>query len=90
MPSTSSSAGTSTSTGSLPPRAARVDFSIDALVVLLRDGRSLSVPLSWLPRLQSASEEERRGWELIGDGEEIRWPALDEDLSVAGLLGLPD
>jgi hypothetical protein len=58
--------------------------------VTLTDGRALSVPLSWLPRLDAASAEQRGKWELVDDGVEIRWPTLDEDLSVAGLLGLPD
>lgn len=65
-------------------------FTADELVLRLQDGRSLSVPLSWLPRLKQASKQERQAYELIDDGEEIRWEALDEDLSVAGLLGLPD
>jgi hypothetical protein len=56
----------------------------------LTDGRAISVPLAWLPRLENASEKERRAFELIDNGEEIRWAALDEDLSVPGLLGLPD
>lgn len=72
------------------PRAAGVEFTADALVVRLRDGRSLSVPLAWLPRLENASRKDRLAFELIDDGEEIRWPKLDEDVSVAGLLGLPD
>lgn len=84
-----SSAGTSTSIAE-DPRAVAVDFTADALIVQLEDGRSLSVPLSWLPRLKQASSKQRRAFDLIDDGEEIRWPALDEDLSVAGLLGLPD
>jgi hypothetical protein len=67
-----------------------VAFTNDALVVRLADGRSLSVPLAWLPRLKNASKKERRAYELIDGGEEIRWPTLDEDLSVRGLLGLPD
>jgi len=67
-----------------------VDFVADAVVVRLEDGRSLSVPLTWLPRLRSAPEKDRRTFELIDGGEEIRWPTLDEDLSVPGLLGLPD
>jgi len=67
-----------------------VEFTADELVLRLQDGRSLSVPLSWLPRLKQASKQERQAYELIDDGEEIRWEALDEDLSVAGLLGLPD
>ncbi len=71
-------------------RAIRIDFSAEALIVVLADGRSLSVPLAWLPRLRDASGDERRAWELIDNGEEIRWPALAEDRSVAGLLGLQD
>ena len=83
------SAGTSTSIAE-DPRAVAVDFTADTLIVQLEDGRSLSVPLAWLPRLKQASSKLRRAFELIDGGEEIRWPALDEDLSVAGLLGLPD
>lgn len=56
----------------------------------MEDGRRLFVPLDWLPRLKSASAKDRRRYELIDGGEEIRWPTLDEDLSVRGLLGLPD
>ena len=89
MPRTSYSAGTSTS-AAREPRASNVGFTPEALVVTVTDGRTLSVPLAWLPRLSEASAEERAAWELIDGGEEIRWPALDEDLSVAGLLGLPD
>ncbi len=89
MPSTSSSGGASTFIAKAP-RATGVDFTDDALVVRLDDGRTLSVPLAWLPRLKRASHSERRAWDLIDEGEEIRWPTLDEDLSVAGLLGLPD
>lgn len=59
-------------------------------MVRLEDGRSLSVPLAWLPRLLKASDKDRRAYELVDGGEEIRWQSLDEDLSVAGLLGLPD
>jgi uncharacterized protein DUF2442 len=58
--------------------------------VRLEDGRALSVPLDWLPRLKSASAKDRGHYELVDGGEEIRWPTLDEDLSVPGLLGLPD
>jgi hypothetical protein len=67
-----------------------VEFSVDTLVVRLEDGRSLTVPLEWFPRLRNASPEQRDGWELIGRGVGIRWPTLDEDISVAGLLGFPD
>jgi hypothetical protein len=72
------------------PRASGIEFTAGALVVRLDDGRVLSVPLDWLPGLKLASEQDRLAFELVDDGEEIRWPTLDEDLSVAGLLGLPD
>src|SRR2546422_6689248 len=71
-------------------RARRVEFIPDALVVHLEDGRSLAVPLEWFPRLRDATPEACKRWELIGRGLGIHWPDLDEDLSVAGLLGLPD
>ncbi len=58
----------------------------DALTVKLIDGRTLSVPLAWYPRLFHGTTEERNHWELIGDGEGIHWPELDEDISVEGLL----
>ena len=58
----------------------------DALTVHLADGRTLSVPLEWYPRLAAGSELEWQNWELIGDGHGIHWPDLDEDISVAGLL----
>ncbi len=58
----------------------------DRLIVLLRDGREISVPLTWYPRLAHGRPEERRNWELVGRGIAIHWPDLDEDLSVEGLL----
>ncbi len=75
-----------------PPnaRARSVEFVPDAFVVHLEDGRSLSVPLEWFPRLRDATPEQRSRWELIGPGFGIRWAEIDEDISVAGLLGLPD
>jgi hypothetical protein len=61
-----------------------------ALIVELQDGRTVSVPLQWYPRLAHGSPSERQQWELIGPGVGIHWPALDEDISVDGLLqGLP-
>lgn len=57
-----------------------------ALVVELRDGRAVSVPLAWYPRLAEGSPRERRRWELLGPGVGIHWPDLDEDISVDGLL----
>ena len=62
----------------------------DALTAELNDGRIISVPLSWYPRLVHATPEERNHWELIGTGEGIHWPDLDEDISVEMLLaGVP-
>ena len=58
----------------------------DHLIVDLRDGRSVSVPLAWYPRLLHASLDQRNRWELAGGGFGIHWPELDEDLSVEGIL----
>ena len=66
--------------------AESVEFNEDSLVVYLDDGRSVSVPLAWYPRLNSSHQKERRNYELIGDGEGIHWPDLDEDISVEGII----
>jgi hypothetical protein len=66
--------------------AESVQFSDDSMTVSLDDGRSISVPLAWYPRLLHGSAQERMHFELIGDGEGIHWPALDEDISVEGLI----
>jgi hypothetical protein len=71
---------------SVDPRAKEVAVTDDELVVLLADGRRISVPLAWFPRLLRANPEQRRNYELLGEGVGIHWPDLDEDLSVAGLL----
>jgi Protein of unknown function (DUF2442) len=68
------------------PLAIGVSVSEDAFRVSLDDGRELSVPLAWFPRLLHATPEQRRHWELIGPGQGIHWPELDEDISVAGIL----
>ncbi len=68
------------------PRAREVFISEDELTVLLADGRKISVPLAWFPRLLHATADQRRNFELLGEGEGIHWPDIDEDLSVAGLL----
>jgi hypothetical protein len=68
------------------PFAAQVHITHEKLIVDLVDGRSLSVPLSWYPRLQHASDEERQDWQLLGDGYAIEWPALDEHIGIEGLL----
>jgi hypothetical protein len=79
------------------PRARSLEFSDDAFVVhlqdgrsLIQDGRSLTVPLEWFPRLRDASAEQRSHWRLTGHGYGIHWADIDEDISVPGLLGLPD
>ena len=58
----------------------------DLLTVWLLDGRSVSVPVSWYPRLASGSAAERANWQLVGGGHGIHWPDLDEDIAVADLL----
>lgn len=66
--------------------AKQVVVSDDSLTVDLVDGRTISVPLVWYPRLAHGTPEERAEWELIGGGEGIHWPKLDEDILVAALL----
>ncbi|MHC4470275.1 MAG: DUF2442 domain-containing protein [Planctomycetota bacterium] len=68
------------------PRALDVEIDGGELQVRLVDGRRIFVPLAWFPRLLHATEDARRRWELLGDGEGIHWPDVDEDISVAGLL----
>ena len=76
----------SSSVPSVDPRATDVAVDADNLMVDLADGRRVTVPLAWFPRLLHASPEQRRNWRLIGDGYGIHWPDVDEDLSVSGLL----
>lgn len=68
--------------------SAAVDVAVEggALKVVLRDGRTISAPLAWFPRLAAASQASLNDWRFIGDGEGIHWNLLDEDLSVAALL----
>ena len=71
--------------------ADRVFFAAEEkLGVVLTDGREVCAPLSWFPRLAKATPKQRGNWRLVGGGVGIHWPDLDEDLSVAGLLGVPD
>jgi hypothetical protein len=73
-----------------PRRAKKVRVTRDSIIVELTDGRTLEVPLSWYPRLQRGTTDERRNWRLVGAGTGIHWPDLDEDISIEGLLaGLP-
>ena len=74
------------SISTLDASATDVAFTDRELCVSLRDGRTISVPLSWFPRLAEADEAARASWRLIGTGEGIHWDTLDEDLSVEALL----
>jgi len=66
--------------------AQSLTISDEALAVDLADGRTITVPLAWFPRLAHGSVSERQHWRLIGGGEGIHWPELDEDISVESLL----
>ena len=68
------------------PIAQGVTLSDNALIVDLADGRTITVPLSWFPRLAHGTPSERANWELIAGGTGIHWPDLDEDISVESLL----
>lgn len=68
------------------PVAESVTVTEDTLTIELSDGRSLSVPLAWFPRLVHATSVERKSWRLIGRGHGIHWNKLDEDISIKGLL----
>lgn len=72
------------------PLAYDVQVTEDELIISLTDGRRVSAPLVWFPRLLNASPAMRAGWRFIGDGEGVHWPEADEDISVeALLLGVP-
>lgn len=68
------------------PHAVSVKCTDKKLVVSLVDGRELSVPLAWFPRLEQATATQRANYELLGEGEGVHWPELDEDISIEGLL----
>ncbi len=67
-------------------RATEVWFTQNMLYLRLEDGREIGAPLDWFPKLIGASEEERNGWRLVGNGIGIHWEMLDEDVSVKALL----
>ena|SRR3990167_2713885 len=67
-------------------RVEAVYFTRNSLVVDLMDGRTISVPLNWYPRLSKATPKERANWQICGGGHGIHWPDIDEDLSIEGLL----
>ena len=68
--------------------ATAVDVTVtdERLTVVLADGRELSAPLAWFPRVLEATDAQRREWRLIGRGQGIHWPEIDEDVSIASLL----
>jgi hypothetical protein len=68
------------------PNAESVTITEDALTIALSDGRTLSVPLAWFPRLLHATSEERDHWRFIGKGHGIHWEDIDEDISIKSLL----
>jgi Protein of unknown function (DUF2442) len=73
----------------LNAQALNVEFVAASIRLTLTDGREVSAPLAWFPRLRDASNAQRANWRLIGQGEGVHWPNLDEDVSVNTLLGLP-
>ena len=78
--------GVTTLTLEKDPIVNQVIVTDEKLIVDLADGRSLSVPLAWYPRLMHASSEERQNWQLLGDGYVIEWSDLDEHIGIEGLL----
>jgi hypothetical protein len=76
----------STLAARIRPLATNVSFTEDALHVVLADGREVSAPLQWFPRLLNATAEQRAVWKLIGDGIGTHWPLVDEDIEVESLL----
>ncbi|MBD2161757.1 DUF2442 domain-containing protein [Limnothrix sp. FACHB-1083] len=70
----------------IEPQAQRIDFDDRTFTIHLADGRQLTIPLDWYPRLQQATPAERQNWQLLGDGYAIEWPDLDEHIGITGLL----
>jgi len=73
-----------------PALAKSVRFSAGRMHVLLDDGREISIPLDRFPRLRQATPAQRSNWKITAFGTGIRWPDLDEDIGVAGILGVPE
>jgi hypothetical protein len=76
----------STSEIKIEPLATDVAFGDDTFCVTLADGREITVPLEWFPRLRDATQKQRRNWRLIGGGVGIHWEDVDEDISVESVL----
>lgn len=68
------------------PKASSVNCTDQELIVFLADGRNISVPIVWFPRLAKANTQQRADYQILGDGEGIHWPQIDEDISVFGLI----
>jgi len=80
----------STVADSIEPRIKHIEVTDEAITAHLVDGRVISVPLAWSWRLAEATEEQRRHFEIIGDGQGVHWPDIDEDISAKGILcGVP-
>jgi len=71
-------------------RAIDVSFTKNSLHIILADGREISAPLEWFPRLRDSNEAARNNWRLIGHGIGIHWPTIDEDISIKSLLHVSD
>jgi hypothetical protein len=79
-----------TAVNNIEPRIRHIEVSKDTITAYLFDGRTISVPLAWSWRLSDAAQKERNNWELIGDGQGVHWPDIDEDISAKGMLyGIP-
>ena len=76
----------STAANIVEPRVMSMAVTDDEVIAHLVDGRTISVPLVWSWRLAAATPEQRQHWEILGDGQGIRWPDIDEDISVQGML----
>ena len=72
----------------IEPLVVDVSFTTDMIHVALADGRKVSVPLAWFPRIQKATVKQRKNWRLIGGGIGIHWETVDEDISVKSLLSI--
>ena len=70
----------------LDPHAVDVTIDESALHLILADGREISAPLEWFPRLRDATQDQRQHWRLIGKGVGVHWPDIDEDVAVATLM----
>ncbi len=70
----------------LDPHAVDVAFVNESLHLVLADGREISAPLEWFPRLRDASDTQRKNWRLIGKGVGVHWPEIDEDIAVSTLM----